>query len=178
MFCFSQSSNHFHPLGPFLSDAERFYKYLWPVPCLSWWRKTYIHHCHLFTSYSLCVQTGTTLPDHHDGICYQVFYKYRMLHFFTLCPKWSKLSLCTRRPIWMTHVCFINLCKSLVVIYIDYIIRNSIPGTTCSFSSRATPVEMLTHIWFYKSVLSDPLERYFSVNYIATCGAGKTKADG
>lgn len=65
----------------------------------------------------------------------------------------------------MTHVCFINLCKSLVVIYIDYIIRNSIPGTTCSFSSRATPVEMLTHIWFYKSVLSDPLEILFCKLY-------------
>lgn len=78
----------------------------------------------------------------------------------------------------MTHVCFINLCKSLEVIYIDYIIRNSIRGTTCSFSCRATPVEMLTHIWFHKSVLSDRLERYFYVNYIATCGTGKTKADG
>lgn len=28
------------------------------------------------TNYSLCAQTGTTLPDHCDGICYQVFYKY------------------------------------------------------------------------------------------------------
>lgn len=78
----------------------------------------------------------------------------------------------------MTHVCFINLCKSLVVIYIDYLIRNSNPGTTCSFSCRATPVERLTHIWFHKSVLSDPLERYFYVNYIATRGTGKTKAYG
>jgi hypothetical protein len=64
-----------------------------------------------------------------------------------------------------------------VVIYIDYIRRNSIPGTTCSFSGRTTPVEMLTHIWFHKSVLSDSLGRYFYVNYIATCGTEKTKTD-
>lgn len=78
----------------------------------------------------------------------------------------------------MTHVCFINLCKSLLVIYIDYIIRNSIPGTTCSFGCRATPVEMGTHIWSHKSAPSDPLERYFYVNCTATRGTGKTKADG
>lgn len=98
--------------------------------------------------------------------------------FFHVVAQVKQVSFIYQRPIQMTHVCFINLCKSLVVIYIDYIIRNSIPGTTCSFSCRPTPVEMLTHIWFHKSVLSDPPERYFYVNYIATCGTGKTKADG
>lgn len=81
--------------------------------------------------------------------------------FFHVVPQVKQVSFIYQGPIQMTRVCFINLCESLVVIYIDYIMRNSIPSTTCSFSCRATPVEMLTHIWFHKSVLSDPLERYF-----------------
>lgn len=31
-----------------------------------------------------------------DGICYQIFYKYSMVHFFTLWSKWSRFSLYTR----------------------------------------------------------------------------------
>lgn len=83
--CFYQSSNHSHPFGPLLSDAERLCKYLWIVPCLSWWRKTHKHHLHLSTSYFLCVQTGTAVPGNSDGIGYQVFYKNTKLCIFSRC---------------------------------------------------------------------------------------------